>query len=87
MRGFKSLCVDKLNRKILYATAGGEVGELDLQMGVDVNKAPLVHGHFRDQLHSLCAHPLRQECITAGESYIISASLTELIFAVFSKII
>jgi WD40 repeat protein len=67
VRGFKSLCVDKLNRKILYATAGGEVGEVDLQTGADVNKGPLVHGHFRDQLHALCAHPLRQECITAGD--------------------
>jgi hypothetical protein len=67
VRGFKSLCVDKLNRKLLYATAGGEVGELELATGVDVNHGPLVHGHFRDQLHALCAHPLRQECVTAGK--------------------
>ena len=67
VRGYKSLCVDKLNRKILYATAGGEIGELELNTGADVNAGPLVYSHYRDQLHALCAHPLRQECITAGE--------------------
>ena len=37
-RGFKSLCVDKLARKILYATAGGEVGEVDMEMGTNLNE-------------------------------------------------
>eukprot|EP00600_Ochromonadales_sp_CCMP1393_P002263 CAMPEP_0174977188 /NCGR_PEP_ID=MMETSP0004_2-20121128/13465_1 /TAXON_ID=420556 /ORGANISM="Ochromonas sp., Strain CCMP1393" /LENGTH=2877 /DNA_ID=CAMNT_0016228333 /DNA_START=290 /DNA_END=8924 /DNA_ORIENTATION=- len=68
VRGFKSLCVDKLNRKILYATAGGEVGEVELETGAEVNTGgALVTGHFRDQLHALAPHPLRQECATAGD--------------------
>lgn len=83
VRGFKSLCVDKLNRKILYGTAGGEVGELDLLTGVDVNKGPLMHGHFRDQLHALCTHPLRQECITAGKLSSFFVVNLLLVFSVF----
>ena len=68
VRGFKSLCCDKLNRKILFSTAAGEVGEIDLATGEDLNQnQPLVHSHFRDQLNALACHPLRQECLTAGE--------------------
>jgi len=67
VRGFKSLCVDKLNRKILFGTAGGEIGEVDFSKGTDINHGPLVSAHFRDQLHALCVHPLRQECATAGD--------------------
>lgn len=67
VRGFKSLAVDKANRKILYATSGNEIGEIDLINGEDLNNhVPIVTGHFRDQLLGLCAHPLRQECLTAG---------------------
>lgn len=68
VRGFKSLCVDKLNRKILFGTAAGEVGEIDLATGEDLNQSqPIIHSHFRDQLNALAAHPLRPECLTAGE--------------------
>ena len=77
VRGFKSLCVDKMNRKILFGTAGGEIGELDFAKGTDINSSsssggsggvgPLVSAHFRDQLHAMCVHPLRQECATAGD--------------------
>mmetsp|Transcript_13866 Transcript_13866/g.18801 ORF Transcript_13866/g.18801 Transcript_13866/m.18801 type:complete len:412 (+) Transcript_13866:1108-2343(+) len=83
VRGYKSLCVDKLNRKVLYATAAGEIGEFELDTGRDVNAVPvadpdpaappaflsqlLVSSHFRDQLHALCSHPFRQECVTAGD--------------------
>ena len=28
---------------------------------------PIVTGHFRDGLHGLCAHPVRQECATVGD--------------------
>lgn len=67
VRGFKSLCTDKQNRKILYSTAGGEIGEIEVQNGNDVNSGPIVTAHFRDELHALCVHPLRQECVTAGD--------------------
>jgi len=60
VRGVKSICVDRFNRKILYGTAGGEIGEMDLESGVDLNRGPLVRSHFRDELHSVCPHPLRQ---------------------------
>ena len=60
VRGVKSVCVDRFNRKILYGTAGGEIGEMDLEGGLDLNRGPLVRSHFRDELHSVCAHPLRQ---------------------------
>ena len=68
VRGFKSLCVDKANRKILYATSGNEIGEIDLTTGEDLNQnIPVIQGHFRNKLTSLCSHPLRQECLTAGD--------------------
>jgi WD40 repeat protein len=31
----------------------------------------LVHGHFRDELHGLASHPLRQECITCGDDKVL----------------
>jgi WD40 repeat protein len=72
LRGFKSICVDRGNRKILYGTAGGEIGEIELQDGSDENQGnggggPVVTGHFRDKLYGLSTHPLRQECATVGD--------------------
>jgi WD40 repeat protein/Ca2+-binding EF-hand superfamily protein len=70
-RGIKSVVVDKLNRKLLYATAANEVGELDLVTGKNLNETmpgkPLISGHFRDELCALATHPIRQECLTAGD--------------------
>jgi hypothetical protein len=41
---------------------------------------PLVTSHFKDQLHGLCAHPFRQECLTAGNySPFASTSITSCI--------
>jgi WD40 repeat protein len=71
LRGFKSICVDKGNRKILYGTAGGEIGEIELQDGSDENKGPIVTGHFRDKLCGLYPHPLRQECATVGDDKLL----------------
>jgi WD40 repeat protein len=66
-KGFKSLCVDKANRKILYGTSGNEIGEIDLTNGDDLNNfLPVIQGHYRDSLNTLCSHPLRQEALTAG---------------------
>ena len=67
VRGFKSVCVDKNQRKILYGTSGGEIGEIDFENGADMNEAPLVSSHFKDSLRGLQAHPIRQECLTAGD--------------------
>ncbi len=67
IRGIKSVCVDKQARKILYGTSAGEIAEIDFESAADMNKGPLVHSHFRDGLKSLMAHPIRQECLTAGE--------------------
>lgn len=68
LRGVKSLSVDKLNRKILYATAADEIGEIDFNTGVELNaEGLLMTGHFKDQLHGMCTHPHRQECLTAGD--------------------
>ena len=67
VRGIKSVSVDRYKRKILYGTAGGEIGEIDFVTGKDLNSGPLVRTHFRDELHALCAHPIRQECLTAGD--------------------
>ena len=67
VRGLKSVSVDRYKRKILYGTAGGEIGEIDFVTGKDLNSGPLVRTHFRDELHALCAHPIRQECLTAGD--------------------
>jgi WD40 repeat protein len=66
VRGIKSICVDRANRKILFGTAGGEIGELNAADGADVNKGPLVSSHCRDFVSGLSAHPLRQECATVG---------------------
>ena len=33
---------------------------MDLETGLDLNRGPLVRSHFRDELHCVCAHPLRQ---------------------------
>ena len=33
VRGIKSVCVDKFNRKILYGTSAGEIGEIDFVTG------------------------------------------------------
>jgi len=78
VRGFKSICVDKAGRKILYGTAGGEIGEIEMATGADVNVAedgsgggPVISAHFREQLHGLAAHPFRQECITAGDDKVL----------------
>lgn len=68
LKGVKSLAVDRSNRKVLFATAAGEIGEFELATGEDLNDGqPLVTAHFRDELNALCAHPLRQEVLTAGE--------------------
>jgi WD40 repeat protein len=68
VRGIKSVCVDRYNRKILYGTAGGEIGEIAFLDGGDMNAGgPLVKAHFRDQLHALAASPTRQEALTAGD--------------------
>jgi WD40 repeat protein len=67
VRGIKSLCVDKAHRKIVWGTSGGEIGEIELDTGKDVNDGPLVRSHFRDQLCALAPHPIRQECLTAGD--------------------
>ena len=68
-RGFRSLCVDKSKRKIVYGTSGGEIGEIDLETKSDVNTGPIVYSHFKDCLGALQSHPLRQECLTAGDDY------------------
>ena len=67
VRGIKSICVDKQVRKILYGTSAGEIGEIDIESAADMNDGPLVNAHFRDRLKSLMPHPIRQECLTAGE--------------------
>jgi hypothetical protein len=67
IRGIKSICVDKSGRKILYGTTGGEIGEIDFEKGVDINSGPVVTGHCKDQTYVLASHPIRQECLTAGD--------------------
>lgn len=70
-RGIKSLQTDKLNRKLLYATAANEIGEIDLVTAKNLNERqagrPLIAGHFRDELCALATHPIRQECLTGGD--------------------
>lgn len=70
VRGIKSLCVDKANWKILYGTSAGEIGEISIENGANVNEVttgPLVTSHFKDELRGLATHPIRQECLTAGD--------------------
>ena len=67
VRGFKSLCVDKAGRKILYGTAGGEIGEIDINDGSDLNRGPLVSAHCRDELHGMATHPMKMEAATVGD--------------------
>lgn len=68
-RGIKSVCVDKSGRKILYATSGGEIGEMYLDSGlpVDSNGPFVMQSHYKNELNGLCAHPLRQEILTVGD--------------------
>jgi WD40 repeat protein len=66
-RGFKSISLDKANRKLLYGTSGGEIGEIDFETCADMNEGPLVYSHFKDALRAMQHHPIRQECLTAGE--------------------
>jgi len=51
----------------LYATTAGEIGEIEIETGADVNAGPLVNAHYKDELHALAPHPIRQECLTAGD--------------------
>ena len=67
VRGFKSLCVDRSGRKILYGTSAGEIGEIDFENGQDVNTGPIVTAHYKDELHAMATHPIRQELATAGD--------------------
>jgi microtubule-associated protein-like 6 len=70
VRGIKSLCIDKANWKILYGTSAGEIGEISIENGANVNEVtsgPLVTSHFKDELRGLATHPIRQECLTAGD--------------------
>lgn len=69
LRGIKSLCVDKANRKIMYGTTAGEIGEIAIENGANINEGTnlLVNGHFRDELHAVSSNPVRQECVTAGD--------------------
>jgi WD40 repeat protein len=69
VRGIKSISVDKDARKVVAGTTGGEIFEMELATCTDVNngKGPLITGHFRDQLHAMDTHPIRQECATAGD--------------------
>lgn len=54
--------------QVLYATAGGEIGEFDLETGRNVNKGPLVEGHYRFDLNAVASHPIRpHECCTVGD--------------------
>ena len=71
LRGIKSICVDKDGRKILFGTSGGEIGEISIDDGSDLNLGPLVQGHCRDQCYGLAAHPIRQECITVGDDRVL----------------
>lgn len=66
-RGIRSLCTDRQNSMILYATAGGDIAELDINSGADINRGPIVSGHCRDQVFAMDAHPLRDECVTGGD--------------------
>jgi WD40 repeat protein len=73
-RGLKSLCVDRTGRKLLYGTSAGEVGEIDTEKGLDINAelpnkpgGPIVRAHYKDQLHAMATHPIRQELATAGD--------------------
>lgn len=66
-KGIKSLCVDKAGRKILFGTSGGEIGEIDINDGSDLNKGPLVNAHCRDELHGMATHPMKMEAATAGD--------------------
>eukprot|EP01035_Chromulina_nebulosa_P019260 gene19260-25115_t len=70
-KGFLSVAVDRFNRKILYSTAGGELGEIELETGFNVNNGPIVESHCRYSLRTLASHPIRQECITAGDDKVL----------------
>ena len=70
LTGIKSVCVDRSGRKILYGTACGELAEMYLDTGANVNEegdGVMTRGHFKDELHALAAHNLRQECVTVGD--------------------
>jgi WD40 repeat protein len=69
-RGIKSVFVDKLSRKILFGTAGGEISELDINTGASMlfeSTVPLITFHCKDQTFAVAVHPIRQECITGGD--------------------
>lgn len=66
-RGIKSLCVDKAARKILFGTAGGEISEIDINDGKDLNGAALVTSHCRDELHGMITHPMKVEAASVGD--------------------
>lgn len=67
VRGFKSLCIDKAGRKVLYGTSGGEIGEIDINDGSDLNSGPLVNAHCRDELHGMATHPMKMEAASVGD--------------------
>lgn len=67
VRGFKSICIDKAGRKILYGTSGGEIGEIDINDGSDLNNGPLVNAHCRDELHGMATHPMKMEAASVGD--------------------
>lgn len=67
VRGIKSLCVDKGARKILFGTSGGEISEIDMADGSDINGSPLVSSHCRDELHGMITHPMKSEAASVGD--------------------
>lgn len=57
--------------KLLIGTAASEVYELSSVTGTDINKGPLMSGHFVGQLWGLDTHPTRPEYATCGDDAMV----------------
>ena len=53
--------------QILVGTGGSELYELSAINGTDINKGPVVTGHYSGQLWGLDTHPTRPEYVTVGD--------------------
>ena len=73
-RGFRGICIDhRSNRKMLFGTCAGEIGEMEIDTGIDTNegRGPLVVAHYRGKLNALATHPIRQEALSVGDDKVL----------------
>jgi WD40 repeat protein/Ca2+-binding EF-hand superfamily protein len=63
----RSVCWNPADNKVLIASRGAEIYEVNAANGNDINRGPVLQGHFTHELWGLSMHPQRKEFVTAGD--------------------